>query len=413
LRLRALIPAGLVDAGCASLATFVVGLYAARELGPATLGAYALFFSAFLLAAVVPTQLYLLPAEVAVLPRDRLDRLVVWRWTLLPGSAISGAAAAIAGVVALGLARTAGGDHHLALALTMIPAAALSSLQDHLRRVLHLAGRSWRAAAVSVCQLAAVSVAVGVLVAVEAPREAIPFGALLAANAASLTVAATLARPSPATARTGRPGFAQLLRSGRWLLVNGAVPAAAAFAVAAIIAGLAGPEELGYAEAARLVAQPLYVLATGLGLVLGPRSMEAGAAADEVHASAIARPFWALLGSIGVAYLLLTAAPWTGNPMRLVVPLAYEMPGLVALTVVGTAAYTLLSPLRSELVGGREERVVAGAEVAGSVGSTLSALSGQLIGAFARPVSLIVQAVLAGWWLLRVRPRLYQAARRR
>ena len=54
---RRALPAGLLDAALASLASFIVTFYAARSLPAAGLGIYALFFNAFIMAAVVPTQL--------------------------------------------------------------------------------------------------------------------------------------------------------------------------------------------------------------------------------------------------------------------------------------------------------------------------------------------------------------------
>jgi hypothetical protein len=74
-RARRLLPAGLLDAGLASLASFVVGVYAARFLPASELGAYALFFTAFLLAAVVPAQLILTPAEIAAVGVARGERV--------------------------------------------------------------------------------------------------------------------------------------------------------------------------------------------------------------------------------------------------------------------------------------------------------------------------------------------------
>ena len=59
----------------ASLATFLMGAYAVRHLDAETLGAYGLFFSAFLLAALFPSQLVFVPAEVTILPADEARQL--------------------------------------------------------------------------------------------------------------------------------------------------------------------------------------------------------------------------------------------------------------------------------------------------------------------------------------------------
>src|SRR5262245_16044892 len=79
MRLRHALPAGVVDAGCNSLATLVMGVYAARALAGPGLGTYALFFSAYVLAVVVPMQFVLVPAEIAALRLPGRERLAVLR----------------------------------------------------------------------------------------------------------------------------------------------------------------------------------------------------------------------------------------------------------------------------------------------------------------------------------------------
>jgi O-antigen/teichoic acid export membrane protein len=105
-----------------------------------------------------------------------------------------------------------------------------------------------------------------------------------------------------------------LMGSGRWLLVLELGTAAATFLSSVMITRLASAEALGHAEAARIVAQPMFVLMVVLSAVLGPRSMEAAAAPDHHQASSIARPFNALLVAAALAYGLLTVVPWWGNP---------------------------------------------------------------------------------------------------
>ena len=58
-----------------------------------------------------------------------------------------------------------------------------------------------------------------------------------------------------------------LASTGIWFVLNVAAPSLAGFAAAAIIAWLASPEDLGYAESARVVAQPVLVFAAGLNAV--------------------------------------------------------------------------------------------------------------------------------------------------
>jgi O-antigen/teichoic acid export membrane protein len=61
---------------------------------------------------------------------------------------------------------------------------------------------------------------------------------------------------------------ADLMRSGRWLSAIEAITAGATFLASVIVTRLDTPEALGYAEAARIVGQPIFVLAVGLSAVL-------------------------------------------------------------------------------------------------------------------------------------------------
>jgi O-antigen/teichoic acid export membrane protein len=92
-----------------------------------------------------------------------------------------------------------------------------------------------------------------------------------------------------------------LMRSGRWLLAIEAITAGATFLASVIVTRLDTPEALGYAEAARIVGQPIFVLAVGLSAVLNPRAMEAGASRDRTAARHVARPYALLLAIVGSA----------------------------------------------------------------------------------------------------------------
>ena len=185
---RRVIPA-LADTALASLATFAVSLIAIRYLRPTELGAYAVAFQAFLIAAVVPTQLLFIPAEVAVLDMRRPNRLAALSSTLRAGApaavvAATGAAALAAGSIAL-----TGETAVLGLAVSMAAAAMLSPLQDHVRRMLHQAAQSWWAALVSLVQFAVAVGGVISLLAADVGTLVVPFTALTAANAIYLLLA--------------------------------------------------------------------------------------------------------------------------------------------------------------------------------------------------------------------------------
>jgi O-antigen/teichoic acid export membrane protein len=398
MRLRHALPAGLLDAGFASLARLAVGIYAARALTASDLGAYALFFSAFVFASVVPMQFVLVPAELATLPAAQRARLALLRQSWRIGAPMAAATALVAAVAAV-VGAEAATTVLWALAVTMTACAMLTPLQEHLRRVLHLAGMSWYAAVVSLVQAAGVVVALAVLAATGSPAIWRPFGALTIATVVSLGAGLllTLRRPPPVTLPRYR--VAELMRSGRWLLAIEAITAGATFLASVIVTRLDTPEALGYAEAARIVGQPLFVLAVGLSAVLNPRAMEAGAVRDRAAARHVARPYTLLLAIVGLVYGALTMVPWWGNPLAELVPQAYVVAGLVPVTVASFVLFGLPIIPRSELTGAHRERVLPKVGLVAGVLQCAAALSAVWIGAFARPlgVALFGAVLLLGY----------------
>ena len=112
------IPAGILDTGFASLATFIVGLTAVVRFDDLDRGAYALFFSAFVLGSLVANEWIFTPAEVETVSFPAPQRLSLLPSSLrlgfgpcLVGSAASVAALALSlpyasASVAVGLAVT-------------------------------------------------------------------------------------------------------------------------------------------------------------------------------------------------------------------------------------------------------------------------------------------------------------------
>jgi O-antigen/teichoic acid export membrane protein len=398
MRLRHALPAGLLDAGFASLARLIIGIYAARALSVSDLGAYALFFSAFVFAIVVPMQFVLVPAELATLPTARHERLSLIRQSWRIGIPTAATAAVVAsGAAALGA--EAPSRVLWPLAITMIACATVTPSQEHLRRVLHLAGISWHAAVVSLVQIGGVVVALVLLASAEAPAIWRPFGALAIGTAVSLAAGLllTLRRQRPDT--LPRYAMADLMRSGRWLLAIEAITAGATFLASVIVTQLDTPEALGYAEAARIVGQPIFVLAVGLSAVLNPRAMEAGAGRDRAAARHVARPYTVLLVLVGLVYALVTAATWWGNPLARLVPQAYVVAGLVPVTVASFVLFGLPIIPRSELTGARRERVLPRVGLIAGVLQCAAGLSAVWIGSFARPlgVALFGAVLLLGY----------------
>jgi O-antigen/teichoic acid export membrane protein len=410
MRLRHALSAGLLDAGLASLATLAVGVYAARSLSAAELGTYALFFSAFTVAAVLPTQLLLVPAEVATLLEGPHERLRVLRsgWRLgLPAAA---AAAGLASAAAW-LGASAPLEVLWPFAVTMTACGIVSPLQDHLRRSLHMAGEHWRAATVSLVQLAAVIAVLAVAERAAAPSLWRPFGALALANVVSLSTGYWLSRRDLRGVTDDLSyRIAPLARSGQWLLLVELATSGALFLSSAIITQLASAETLGYAEASRIVAQPLYVLAVGVSAAMWPRSMEAAAGRTEQAARRIARLSAAIVVAVGVLYGALTIVPWWGNPLGVLVPQAYAVDGLVPVSVLALVLVGVAFPPRTELIGAGLERALVRVALLAGIVQCLAAVASPWIGAFARPVGVGLFGImlLLGCW--HYRRRLYQGS---
>jgi O-antigen/teichoic acid export membrane protein len=395
MRLQHALPAGLVDAGLASLATFSTGLYAARSLPLSELGAYALFFSAFVLAAAVPAQLVLSPAAYATVAASaiRTERLSLLQQTWRLGTP-SAAIAAVMVCVAAWLSAKAPAHVLWALAITTVTCSIVSPFQDHLRRVLHMADLSWLAAFVSLVQLCCV---IGVLAVFDvASIGAIwrPFGALTLANVVSLAVGMALVCRRLQNTTLPRFYVGRLMRSGRWLLLQEAAMASATFMSSAVVTRLASPETLGHAEAARIVAQPILVLTMGLSSVLWPQSSDAAAARSREAARRIARPFIMLLVVTGILYGAVTASPWEGNPLAALVPQAYVVAGLVPVTVIAYVLLGLPFPARAELIGAGKERVLPRVGLFAGALQCIATIGVVWIGAFARPVGIAIFGVI-------------------
>lgn len=391
---RAAVAAGVADAGLASLATFLVGLYAVRALDAAALGAYALVFTAFNLLAVVPAQLLFVPAETAAAGVSRAARGGLAAHSLRAG--LPAAALAALALPAWMLAAPGGVAARDAAALTATAAACtlLSPVQDHLRRMLHVAGRSGAAALVSAVHLAAAGAGLLLAAALSLPVAWIPFGALAAANALSLGVGTAFVRaggPAPPELRVR-----VLLDSGRWLLAAGIIGPASAFAAAGIVGQLAGAAALGVAEAARVIGHPVLVLATGLSAVLGPRSVRAARDGDRAQARRVAVRFQLLTLGGGGLYLALFSTPWALNPLPPLVPRAYAAGGLAAVAILSAMANGALFPSRSELLGLERAAAVARTDGAGAAVRVGVAATAGATGAFAVPLGFLALG-LARW----------------
>lgn len=389
-RLLQVIPAGLIDAGFASIATFIVGLFAARYLSTAGLGVYAITFRAFMLAHVVPDQLIFVPVEVEAARHPLSDR------SAFPREAVRRAAPLLALFALVPIAVVGflpgGGSTAWALAITAGAATATSPPQDHVRRSLHLAGLSWRASAVSVVHLVSLLGTLSLLWLSDIAPAWIPFGSLAMANAISLTVGLFLTRYRIESSFTPRLKTRVLLRSGGWVASSTVVTSAAALLAAVVVAAIAGREALGHAEAARIVAAPVLVFGAGISAVLGPRVLSAAAA----FSRGLARHYMGLFGMlVAVAALGYTAiagfdTPW--NPMQILIPKAYVVSGLVLITIWANALVLISILMRSQMLGTGSHRALVPNALVGGFAFGGVALAAGSLGAFAMPIGESAQA---------------------
>jgi O-antigen/teichoic acid export membrane protein len=386
---RAILP-GVLDAGLASLATFAVGLVAARFLEPTVLGGYALVFSVFVLACMVPAQLLFRPAEVIAASLPDADRLGLLRRTLRLGALATLLPALAVSLWTIVAPSDIPLDAMVALTVTGVASTFVSPIQDHVRRMLHMGNASWRAAAVSAIQVSVAVAGSWSLIRAGVPMWWVPFGALAAANILSLLAGWALAHGGM-RGEGARVSLSvrQLTRSGRWLVVAALVPAATAVVVSTLVSHLAGPTALGYAEAARVIGQPPWVLAMGLTAVLGPRSIRAARKREFATAQRASRVFAALMLGCGVPYLAAVGFGWSWNPLVGLVPNAYAVGGLVALTIVANIVNGMEWPYRFELIGGGREKALVRVEAAGNAVRGAVAATAGVIGSFAPAVGLV------------------------
>ncbi len=406
--LRRNLPAGVLDAALNSLGSFAIGLVAARILEPALLGVFAVFFTAHTMGLVVPMYLIYLPVEVHAVSLPIEHRLqMVYRstWLGMGPSLVAGIAILLAILVVRGHASAA---ELTGLAWTTAAATILAPAQAHVRRMQHIAGLSWRAAMTSGMQLAGAGAALAVLMGLHVPAAWVPFGALALANALSLLVGLLLSA-------SGRPALdrlrlTELVKAGRWLVVTGVVPSAAQFVVASLISHLASPEQLGFAEAARLAAQPILVLGVGLNAVLGPASMEAAHRRDRRAARRVELLYVGIVLGATTGYLVFTGGAWVWNPLYHLIPKAYEVGGLAVLMIVAHALASTVLPAQRELLGGRMEKKLTLIEIISSFASIAVAGTAGLSLAFARPWSIISQNLWRAIYYRRALLPLYRAA---
>ena len=365
---------------------------AARLLGQAELGAYALVFSAWMLTSQLPTQMSLTPAEarlVALGASQRIGYLLSNLRLALPW-ALAGALLTVS--VGWLMPSDVPAEAGWLLALTGGMAAIFAPLQEHARRLLHLSSLHWDAAALSVVRLVVVAAVLALASGSDVNSAWLPLGALAVGDMLSLLVACVKFRgPS---SREFQFRARDLAGTGGWLLVGAMVAPAAGFLISFLVTRLASSAELGVAEAARIGAQPVLVLAVGLSAVLRPEAMEAALSFDRSRALRLTRQFSLAITGAATAYLLVTLLPESLNPVYFLVPTAFAVGGLVQLSVVAAAVNGMVFLQRSELTALDRTRSLSFAESWAAGARSAVALAAGWLSAWVVPLGLLVGGLI-------------------
>jgi O-antigen/teichoic acid export membrane protein len=234
------------------------------------------------------------------------------------------------------------------LGITAALVTGLFPLQDHARNLLHLSGSHWSAASVSIIRLLVASTALFAGLKAGLDPGILPFGSLAAADLVALLASLVIIRPQLELKADYKPR--QLLSTGRWLLLSASLGPAAGLSVSVLIASLAGSAALGLAEAARVAAQPIVVLAIGLSAVLRPTSMEAAIARNNKKARSVSRKFGIGIALASLLYIGAISLPVAVNPVEALIPKAFTLPGLLELSVIAAFIEGFVYLQRAELI---------------------------------------------------------------
>lgn len=368
-----------------------------------------MFFAAFVVATTFPHNLIFLPYQVFSVGQPLAERMWYIGRATATGLAFGLAGSVVVLVAAVATAHETSIGVTVVFTLTAIPTVAISAAQDNLRRMHHVREHHWSAAWMSIIQFAVVSATIAVMVVVDVPIVWMPFGSLFAANIVSTTIGFMAAggfgrRSIPDTLR-----WRSLVRRGRWLLGQAIVLPGAIFVSAAIITALAGAVAMGFGEAARIVGQPVIVLSTGFTAVLGPKVMRSAIERDDRRGLRLIGAHAALVVLAGLVWLLVAGwdTPW--NPVTAIVPSAYEVAGLTAVSIVAAATSGLVFLRVEELMGAHRETDLVKVSLVASVFAVAVALTAPWTGAFAFPLGLLAMSAAryGGYWFFR--RRLYRA----
>lgn len=146
---------------------------------------------------------------------------------------------------------------------------------------------------------------------------------------------------------------------------------------------------------------------------MSPKAMEAGARGDEPVANQVGQRFLWAIRLTTLAYLAVVGFNWIGNPFAMLVPAAFDVPGLVAVTVIAGALSAASFVWASELVAVGRSSWILPSDTASAVARLIAAATAGFIGAFAAPLGVALGGAtrLVGYG--RSRQRHYALARLR
>jgi hypothetical protein len=191
----------------------------------------------------------------------------------------------------------------------------------------------------------------------------------------------------------------EIYSRGSYLVVSATMPALAGFVAANLVIAIGGSELLGFAEAARVVAQPVFVGATGLALVTNPQIMAGAVNGDAAGVVQARRVFLSLLWFAGLAYVVLLSLPGISDVLHSLLPTAFEVTGLVAMSVLAQVIFGMFRPYGAEAVALTREPAVLWATLPGAAVIVGVALGVPLIDAFVIPVGVAAGGLIRLWIL--------------
>lgn len=386
---------GVLDSGLSALATFLCGIAALRVLSETELALYSLLFTGSVLLMLIPRQTVLVPTRVQIsrspftlFPSSRTDLR-----QLLPPTAVAALLVSLAGIPLFSAVPL---TTYLFMSASAAMIIATSPYQEHIRASLHINGKhrsavltSSTAALVAVIYFAAAILSPEVV----ALDGAGPLLALALSNAASIALGLTFAH---GLARH-RKSIVMSLRNRGSILASDAVVQAAGYVVTAFAAVVLGASAVAELETARVVAQPVFVIAAGISAALTPQLLRAATRRGEA---------W-FVWRRQVATLAVVATGVAGSLLLLSGPLG---------SVLGRPVDALLASSRAASFGfqaaaSSASQVYVGAQLSGRLASVATASS--LLGVattvalmpalqeFSVPVGLALGALLRLAFLVR------------